>query len=137
MVEINDFLKDPSARSVDAIMGKYPLALEMVQKYLDETRESKMLIFRKEGTWKNVHFEFIGKRKEGKKIIEAFGVVLKEDKKAKIVTFDSLIDNLTTINKSPQHSMTLKAVKKLLSTRNINHKNVLGENAVSTFFNNF
>lgn len=52
---------------------------------------------------------------------------------SKIVTFDSLIDNLTTINKGlPQHNMTLKAVKKLLGARNLNTKNVLGEHAVLT-----
>lgn len=80
-MEINDFIQDPSARSLDAILGKFKPALEMVKKYLEETREQKMLIFRKEGVWRNVHFEFIGKRKESTKEIEAYGIVLKDERR--------------------------------------------------------
>lgn len=152
LLEIKDLLKDPKARSVDAILGKNKQALNMIKTFLKETEDSKSQLVIKEGKCDECYFEFIGKRRESKKKIEAFSIIFKEDKYKFISnsfifnipsrisprklnsyeSFDSIINELDPTDQSfPKfRKNTLTKVKKLLSARNLNPKRVLGENAV-------
>lgn len=90
LLDMKDFLVEPHARSLETIFGKQKETLDLIQEYQKETVESKNPLVIKEGQIDGIPFEFIGKRKEGKKKIEAFSIMFKEEMYNLLVLLSSL-----------------------------------------------
>ncbi len=86
LVELNDFLSDEKGRSLNKIFEKNPSLLKIFHSFIQETKESNAPLLIKNGVLESVEYEFIGRRKEGKKKIEVFSIVLKEEKSYAIIS---------------------------------------------------
>ena len=69
---------ESKARSIDEILAQKPKTLDIIRSLIKETEESKTQTVAKKEDLPDVSFEFIGKRKEGKKKLEGFAIVFKD-----------------------------------------------------------
>ncbi len=89
LIQISNFLKEPKARSYLSIFSKSQHFSQTIQSFIKSTEQSKVELFRKEGTFDGVHYEFVARREEGKKKLENFAIIFK-DTRLYLLTFSSL-----------------------------------------------
>lgn len=80
VANIQDFLINPQARSLASILGKTEKGLSIFENHIKETRETLALLLVRKGKLEGINYEFIGRRKEGRKESGVFSIIFREAK---------------------------------------------------------
>jgi len=73
-------LINPEARSFASILSKTEKGLSIFENHIKETRETQALLLVRKGKLEGINYEFIGRRKEGRKESGVFSIIFREAK---------------------------------------------------------